>query len=380
MDHTIEPFRIDIPQADLDDLRERLARTRWPRQLPGDGWARGVPVAYLRELAEYWRTGYDWRRHERVLNSFAQFTTRVDGRRLHFLHVRSPEPDALPLLLVHGWPNSFVEFTRVVGPLTDPRAHGADPRQAFHVVVPSVPGFGFSEPPAETGYGVPRAAADLAALMDRLGYGRYGVQGGDLGAYLAPEIAALAPRHVVGVHVDGGLGFPSDEDVAGMSDGERAEYEEMTRWAEGGVDHHALLREAPQTFAYGWHDSPVALLAWMVQKFHEFTPSAELPEHAIDLDHVLTNTSLYWFTGTTGTSSWPMYEGLRPGGGFAWPRGQDEVPSGVYSGGPALLRRLAERHNRIVHWPEGNPGDHFVAMEVPEAHAADVRAFFAKVR
>ena len=201
----IKPFRIDVPQADLDDLGERLARTRWPAQLPGGGWSRGVPVDYLKDLAEYWRTGFDWRAFEARLNAFPQFTTEIDGIDVHFLHVRSPEPDALPLVLTHGWPNSVVEFADLIGPLTDPRAHGGDPAQAFRVVVPSVPGYGFSSAPAETGWTVDRVARMWAELMRRLGYERYGTQGGDLGAYIAPAVAAADPEHVVGVHIDEAL-------------------------------------------------------------------------------------------------------------------------------------------------------------------------------
>jgi pimeloyl-ACP methyl ester carboxylesterase len=353
------PFRIDIPDTDLDDLRERLARTRWPAPLPGDGWSRGVPVEHLRELADYWRTGFDWRAQEAALNAFPQFTTEIDGLDVHFLHIRSANPDALPLLLTHGWPASFVEFVRVIPLLTD----------AFHVVVPSVPGFGFSAPPRAAGFSVGDVAGMWAALMARLGYDRYGTQGGDLGAYVAPEVAIADPEHVVGVHIDGGLGFPTAADVAAMSEADRAEYEQIMQWAGAGVDHHALLRAAPQTFAYGWQDSPAAALAWLAQKFRDFGDE-------VDRDLFLTNASVYWFTGTFGTSSWPMY-GTRES---TWPVGQKAVPSGVYSGGPALFRRLAERHNTIVHWPDGNPGGHFVAMEEPRAHAADITAFFAKVR
>ncbi|MGW4502426.1 epoxide hydrolase family protein [Micromonospora sp. NPDC004336] len=376
------PFRIDIPQADLDDLRDRLVRTRWPRQLPGAGWSRGVPVEHLRDVAAYWAEKYDWRAHEARLNGFPQFVTEIDGLDVHFLHVRSPEPDALPLILTHGWPNSFVEFADLIGPLTDPAAHGGDPAQAFHVVVPSVPGFGFSQAPPETGFTVARVARMWAELMRRLGYQRYGTQGGDLGAYVAPEVAAVAPEHVVGVHIDGGFGFPTEADVPDMTEAERAEWAQMQQWMSGGVDHHALLRAAPQTFAYAWQDSPVGLLAWMTQKFKEFTITAATPEQVIDLDLILTNVSLYWFTGTSGSSSWLMYEGatVAGDGGFAWPKGQKRVPSGVYGGGSALMRRLAERDNTIVHWPQGNPGGHFVAMEEPLAHAADIRAFFAKLR
>jgi hypothetical protein len=214
----IRPFSITIDQADIDDLRERLARTRWASQLPGGDWSRGVPADYLRDWAEHWRTGYDWRVHEAELNSFPQFITEIDGHDVHFLHVRSPEPDALPLIFTHGWPASVVEFTKIIGPLTDPSAHGGDPRQAFHVVIPSVPGFGFSEAPRDTGWSVRRVARMWVELMDRLGYERFGTQGGDLGAYVAPEVAVVAPERVVGVHVDGGLGFPTAADVPGITD------------------------------------------------------------------------------------------------------------------------------------------------------------------
>lgn len=380
MTDEIRPFRIAIPHEDLEDLHQRLARTRWIAQLPGDPWSRGVPMDYLRELGDYWRTDYDWRAQESTLNTFDQYTTEIDSLDIHFVHVRSPEPDALPLLLTHGWPNSFVEFTKVVGPLADPARHGGDPAHAFHVVVPSVPGFGFSDPPRGTGWTVTRVARMWAELMHRLGYDRYGTQGGDLGAYVAPAVATVDPEHVVGVHVDGGLGFPTEHDVPQMTAEDRAEYAEMQQWMQGGVDHHAILAAAPQTFAYGWNDSPVGLLAWLMEKFKEFTPMADVPDQVIDRDHMLTNASIYWFTGTAASSSWPMYEGLDASGGFTWPKGQKLVPTGVYSGGSAMFRRLAERDNTIVHWPEGNPGNHFVAMEVPDAHVADIRRFFALVR
>jgi len=373
----IRPFRIDIPQTVLDDLRARLVRTRWPDELPGVGWEYGVPLDYVKELAAYWGICYDWRMHEATLNEFPQFTTEIDGQTIHFLHVRSPEPDVLPLILTHGWPNSIVEFTKLIGPLTNPRAHGGDPAQAFHVVAPSVPGFGFSAAPAETGFTVARVGRIWATLMSRLGYERYGAQGGDLGAYVAPEVAKAAPDHVIGVYVISGLGFPTAADFPEMTEDERAVFAQLQEqdWMSG-VDHHRLLRAAPQTFTYGWHDSPVAALAWMMQKFKEFSASAQPLEQVIDRDLILTNVSLYWLTGTFGSSSWPMYDST----GFSWPEGQTAAPTGVYSGPPGI-RRLAERHNTIVHWPEGNPGSHhFVAMEAPDHVAADIREFFAKVR
>ncbi|MRH87051.1 alpha/beta fold hydrolase [Nocardia sp. SYP-A9097] len=375
----IRPFRIDIPQSDLADLHERLRNARWSAPLPGKDWKRGVPVDYLRELAEYWRTEFDWRAIEAELNEFPQFMTELDGLDVHFLHLRSPEPNAIPLLLAHGWPNSFVEFSRTIGPLTDPRAHGLDPEPAFHVVIPSIPGFTFSEAPRDTGMTVARVARMFTTLMARLGYDRYAVQGGDLGAYIAPEMASAAPDHVIGVHLDGGVGIPTLEDVPSMTEDERVEWGAMRQWMTG-VDHHALLGTAPQTFAHAWTDSPVGLAAWLMHKFHEFTPAAAHVEDVLDRDLLLTNISLYWFTNTAASSSWPMYDGLAAGGGFGWPSGQRAVPTGVYGGGSALMRRLAKRDNTIAYWPSGNPGNHFVAMEVPRAHTADIRAFFSAVR
>lgn len=367
----IRPFTVDVPQTALDDLTERLSRTRWSRQLPGD-WDRGVHSDYLRELVDHWCTGFDWREHEARLNASGSSITTIDDHDVHFLHVRSPEPDALPLLLNHGWPNSVFEFAELVGPLTDPRAHGHEGARAFHVVAPSVPGFGFSDPPKGTGWSVSRVAGMFTELMRRLGYDRYGVQGGDLGAYLAPEMAKAAPDAVVGVYVMGGLGFPTERDVPDMSADELATYHEMQKWAGTGVDHHALLRAAPQTFAHAWNDSPVGLLAWLIEKFKQFTITVELPDQAIDRDLLLANATLYWLTDTSGSSSWFMYESTET----TWPEGQSLVPSGVYGGGPDLWRRLAERDNTIVHWPQGNPGGHFVAMEEPHAVAADLRTFF----
>ncbi|WP_406400343.1 epoxide hydrolase family protein [Streptomyces uncialis] len=373
----VRPFRIAIPQRDVDDLRERLARTRWNRQLPGTAWDRGVPVAHLREVADHWRDAYDWREQEARLNAFPQFMTRLDGQDIHFLHVRSPEPDALPLVLTHGWPNSFLEFVDMIGHLTDPRAHGGDPGQAFHVVVPSPPGFGFSEPPREAGWSIARVGGMWAGLMRRLGYERYGVQGGDLGAYIAPAVAEADPERVVGVYLIGGLGIPSEEDVPGLTEEEHAAYMKIvgSDWVQG-TDHHALLRAAPQTFAYGWEDSPVAGLAWMLQKLKEFGPADSTPEDVLGRDAILTNASLYWFTGTFGSSSWPMYDTTAIG----WPQGQRHAPTGVYHG-IAGLRRIAARDCDLIHWPLDNPGvHHFIAMEQPAPLAADMATFFATLR
>ncbi|MEV5648071.1 epoxide hydrolase family protein [Nocardia sp. NPDC052254] len=371
MSSRIRDFHIDVPRAEIDDLHRRLAETRWAPQLPG-GSRCGMPVARVAELAEYWRSEFDWRAQEANLNRFPQHLTQIDGLEVHFLHVRSPEPDALPLVLNHGWPNSFVEFAGIIDLLADPRAHGGDPRRAFHVIVPSVPGFGFSAPPRDTGWSAERVGRLWVDLMDQLGYSRYGVQGGDLGTYVSTAMAEAAPDRVAGLYITAGLGFPTEADVPILTDAERAGYEAMMSadWVNG-VDHHALLRSASQTFSIGWNDSPVGALSWMLQKFTDFSASGPLSE-SIDRDAFLANVSLYWFTQSFGTSAWPYYDSA----GFAWPTGSDVVPTGVYSGAPGI-RRLAERTAKVVHWPGGNPaGHHFIAMDQPEAYAADLRTFF----
>lgn len=230
----IEPFRVAIPEADLADLRERLARTRWSTDIPGTGWERGVPVGYLRELATYWAESYDWRKHEAQLNEFPQFTTTIDGQHVHFLHVRSPHPAATPLLLIHGWPGSVVEFLDLIAPLTDPVAHGADKTDAFHLVIVSIPGFGFSGPLTEPGWTDSRVAAALGELMARLGYDHYGVQGGDVGAFIAPHLGRLAPDHVIGLHVNNLVTFPTGDpaDMAALTEAEQRRLAQMKRWQE----------------------------------------------------------------------------------------------------------------------------------------------------
>jgi pimeloyl-ACP methyl ester carboxylesterase len=312
-----------------------------------------VPVDYLEELATYWRTGYDWRAHEAELNAFPQYTTTIDGQRIHFLHVRSPEPDALPLLVTHGWPSTFVELARIIGPLTDPRAHDADPATAFHVVAPSAPGFGFSEPPRTTGWSIPRLARMWAALMRRLGYQGYGVQSNDYDPYTPPELAKIDRDRAIGVYLNGGLGVPFGDDVAELTEADQAEYGAIQELMDQGTFIHLAVNSSrPQTFSYGWHDSPVAQLAWLAEKYKDFSV-VELPEDAVDRDQMLTSVTLFWLTGTSGSSTWPYYEGTVEGGagGLAL-QGRSTVPTGVYSGG---IRRIAERDHHIVHWPETVP-------------------------
>jgi epoxide hydrolase len=378
----IRPFRIEIPQAALDDLRERLARTRWPSELSDAGWSRGVPLEYLRELAEHWRTGYDWREHERRLNELPQFETTIDGANLHFMHIRSPEPGALPLILTHGWPGSIVEFLDVIGPLTDPRSHGGDPADAFHLVIPSIPGFGLSGPTAEPGWSVRRIARAFAELMSRLGYERYAAQGGDVGALVSPELGRVDPDRVVGVHVNaasvGFMPFPplEDAELAELSDIERDRVKRIGEYMDDGSGYAQIQSTRPQTLAYGLTDSPVGQLAWIVERFQEWT-HAELPEQAVDRDHMLTNVMLYWLTGTAGSAANHYYEVKHSG---EWPE-PSEVPTGVAVFAEDIaIRRYAERSNRIVHWSDFDRGGHFAAMETPDLLIGDVREFFRTLR
>jgi pimeloyl-ACP methyl ester carboxylesterase len=378
---SISPFQIDIPESDLLDLRGRLARTRWPAELPGAGWDRGVPVDYLQGLAHYWREDYDWRKHEAELNQYPQFTTTIDGQNVHFLHVRSPEPAALPLIITHGWPGSIVEFLDIIGPLTDPAAHGGDPADAFHVVAPSIPGFGFSGPTHETGWDTARIARTWAELMSRLGYEHYGAQGGDTGAMVSPQLGQIDPDHVVGVHVNSLVTFPSGQpgELDGLSEADQKRLELMQRW-QSELSGYAILQSTrPQTLAYALTDSPVGQLAWIVEKFKDWTdPSAQLPEDAVDRDRLLTDVTIYWLTATAGSSAGLYYEGAK-----SW--GQTSEPSVVPTGVAVFpmdvtIRPIAEREHNIVRWSEFDMGGHFAAMEAPDLLLDDMRAFFRTLR
>ena len=380
---TLEPFRIAIPDDDLDDLKRRLAATRWPEQLPGSPWQRGVPVEYLRQLADYWADGFDWRAQEAELNSHPQFRTQIDGQTIHFLHIESPEPTARPLILLHGWPGSVVEFLDVIGPLSDPRAHGLDPAQAFHLVIPSLVGFGFSTPVSGPGWSALRMAEAFTTLMAGLGYSRYGVQGGDWGSYIGPLMGGLARDSVIGVHVNAtAFGFMpgknmTDEEFASLTDLERTKVALAREWAAEKTGYFKVQGTRPQTLSYGLTDSPAGQLAWIVEKFKEWTNAAkDRPEDSVPRDRLLANVSLYWFTGTAGSSADIYYE-------TSHARSLPE-PSGVPTGvavfaEDAAIRRYGERWHNVTHWSDFDSGGHFAAMETPQLLVDDIRAFFATV-
>lgn len=387
----IQPFLIDIPQPDLDDLRDRLGRTRWPEALAGPGWDRGVPLDYLRELSGYWRDRYDWRAQETWLNEIPQFRTDIDGLGLHFYHARSAEPDARPLLMVHGWPSSPAEFRTVIGPLTDPRAHGGDPADAFHVVAPSLPGYGFSTPLRTPGWGnLFRVAQAFAGLMAGLGYDRYAVQGTDVGAGVTGILGMLDGARVIGMHLTGtlaGTPFQPPLSLDGLSPADRDRAERFNRFQEEGLGYLHIQSTRPRTIGYALADSPVGQLAWMAEKFQEWTdPAAARPEDAVDRDHLLTAVSINWFTGAGVSSAHAMYEGVQAWRAMAAqesgdePTGGAEAPAGPPTGvavfaADTTIRSLMDPAG-TMHWSEFDSGGHFPGMETPDLLVQDVRSFF----
>lgn len=355
---TIQPFRIDIPQADLDDLADRLARTRWPNEVADAGLDYGFPLARLKELAEYWRTGYDWRAHEAELNELPHFTTEIDGQNIHFVHVRSADPDALALVLTHGWPGSFLEFLDLIEPLSPD----------FHLVIPSIPGYGFSGPTHDRGWSSDRIARAWAELMRRLGYERYGAQGGDFGSGISTALGAVAPEQVVGVHVNYLPTRPDPDAGVELSEQDEARLEKVKRLMANRPPYQALQAATPQTIGYALTDSPVGQLAWIAERFAQWTD----PRTPVSDDRMLTDISLYWLTATAASSARLHHDAGRGNTPCRVPLGVAVLPQDITQS----VRPLAERLYDIRHWSEFNRGGHFAAMEVPELLAADIREFF----
>lgn len=371
---SIRPFTIEIAQTQLDDLRTRLESTRLPEIPAGVTDDYGVPDAWVRELVERWRGGFDWREWEAKLNAYPQFMTEIDGQPLHFYHVRSQEPGAMPLVLLHGWPGGAIEFLELIGPLTDPVAHGGKAEDAFHLVIPSNPGFGFSGQQKETGWTTARVAAAVAELMRRLGYDRYGAQGGDWGAFVAPELGRSDAEHLIGVHVNAAsfgfipLGELSEEELATLTEAEKVRYARLRNWEDNLSGYFKIQATRPQTLAYAMTDSPVGLAAWIGDWFRD---------RQIEIDRVLANITIYWLTNTFAPSILFYYENVHSG---SWP-GFSTTPTGVANFGDDIaIRRYAEQMNTIVHWSEFDTGNHFAAMSASELLTADVRAFFRTLR
>lgn len=387
-DDSIRPFQIDVPQPVLDDLRARLQLTRWPEPAPVDGWQQGVPLAWLQAICRHWASGYDWPQRQALLNRHPQFITTLDGLDIHFIHLRSPHAAAMPLLLTHGWPGSVVEFQQVIGPLTDPTAHGGSAADAFHIVIPSLPGFGFSAKPATTGWGVDRIAAAWAQLMARLGYSRYAAQGGDWGSAVTSALGAHDPAHCLGIHVTLAMGARPAASAAGSGPGpdephalQRAQF--YNDWDSGYSKQQATR---PQTLGYALTDSPAGQAAWILEKFWAWADCGDGdlrdPLTVLDRDALLDNLMLYWVTASAASSARLYWESFGPGKRKALPV---TVPTGVAVYPQEIVppvRRWMEAagFQDIRHWQTMPRGGHFAAFEQPSLFVDDLRAYFRLLR
>ena len=375
----ITPFRIETPDEEIADLRRRLAAARWPEEEPVDDWSMGIPLAYLKEVCTYWAEGYDWNKRAERINQFPQFKTPIDGVDVHFLHVRSPNPDALPLVLTHGWPGSIVEFLKVIGPLSDPAAHGGDASDAFHVVCPSLPGYGFSSQPKETGWGVEKIAATWSTLMQRLGYERYVAQGGDWGAMVTTCIGMQDPEHCRAIHLNMPLAPPDPETMDDLTEAEQSAMAGMQHYQQWDSGYSKQQSTRPQTIGYGLVDSPVGQAAWIIEKFWSWTDCDGHPENALTRDELLDNVMLYWLPGTGASSARLYWESFN-----SPPMGEVKVPVGC-SIFPKEIFRTSERWARkqfgdLLHFNTLDKGGHFAAFEQPETFVNEVRTCFRPLR
>lgn len=378
---TIKPFTISIDQKQIEDLQRRLAETRWPQSLEADDWSRGVPKSYLQKVAKHWEQTYNWKKHEEAINKYPQFIAEVDGQPIHFIHVQSSQPNATPILLNHGYPGSIVEILPLIDRLTNPEKHGGKAEEAFHVVAPSLPGFGFSNPVKEAGWNIGRTAAAYAQLMKELGYEKYGVQGSDIGAGICQQICLVDPEHIIGAHTSND---PTSLALTGMlamvptdmlPEAEKAQVEKWKAYAEDGKGYLQLQSTRPETIGFALNDSPVGQLAWIIEKFKEWTnPSAELPEDAVSLDQILTNVSLYWFTGTGASAAQFLYEAAHAAPNWG---AVPTTPAGsAIFNSESFIRMVLDPEHKSIHWSEFAEGGHFPGLEVPELLADDLRTFF----
>ena len=382
-DTAVRPFTISVPDAVLADLKARLTNARIPEALKGDGWDLGTDTKYLRELVAYWRDRFDWRAAERRLNQMEQFTTTIDGLTVHFVHRRSKHPNAFPLLVTHGWPGSIAEFTKIVGPLADPPAHGGDASDAFHLVMPSIPGFGFSDKPREAGWDPAHIAKLEAALMARLGYVRYGVQGGDWGSIISTQVALAEPARVAGIHINMCLAGPppGGDPNAGLSPAELERLKARQAFQAEETGYQQIQGTKPQTIGIALNDSPVGLAAWIVEKFRTWCDCSGEPETVFTKDELLTNITLYWVTQTAASSARIYYEQRHPLSP-ANP-GRIETPTACADFPKEIIwspRRWLEPRFNITRWTAMPRGGHFAAMEQPQLLVDDIRAFFRGLR
>jgi epoxide hydrolase len=380
MTTAIAPFRIAIGDNLLDELRSRLRNTRWPEAEPVDDWSQGMPLGWIREMCNYWAETYDWRDREALLNRFAQFTTEIDGLAIHFQHVRSPHPDAMPLIITHGWPGSIVEFQKVIEPLTNPTAFGGDAADAFHVVCPSLPGFGFSAKPKTTGWGVDRIALAWAVLMERLGYKRYGAQGGDWGSAVTTALGAQDSDRCAGIHITLAMGARPTA-VSDPTPEEARALKGIKHYADWDSGYSKQQSTRPQTLGYGLTDSPSGQAAWILEKFWAWTDCDGDPLNILGRDELLDNVMLYWLTATATSSARLYWQSFGPGRRTARtvtiPTGVAVFPKEIV---PPVRRWMEQSYTNIRHWSEMPKGGHFAAFEQPELFVGDVRTFFRTLR
>lgn len=384
MSTVIEPFHLAIPEVELTDLHRRLSKVRWPdRETVGD-ISQGPPLAKVQALCEYWRDSYDWRRCETMLNGFGQYRTEIDGLGIHFLHIRSPEPDAMPLILTHGWPGSVLEFRDVIGPLTDPAAHGGDPGDAFHLVIPSLPGFGFSDQPSGTGWDLGRIADAWATLMKRLGYSRWTAQGGDWGAAVTTTIGHKSPPGCVGIHLNFVMYQPTSDEIQHATEHEQQMLASARRYEQLLSGYAKVQGTRPQTIGYALADSPVGLAAWIYSLFQDVSDSNGNPESVFSIDDMLDDIMLYWLPNAGASSARLYWEAMTSMAGSGSPPAPMAMPTAI-SMFPKeqvrISRRWAKsRFANLVHFNELDRGGHFAALEQPVAFVTEVRAGLRDLR
>jgi pimeloyl-ACP methyl ester carboxylesterase len=379
----VTPFEVNIPDSELDDLKQRLARTRWPEKEPCDGWEQGMPLAYTRELANYWAGEYDWRRFEAKLNSWPQFTTRIDGIDIHFIHRRSPHDNALPLIISHGWPGSVVEFHKVIDALADPTAHGGSADDAFHVVAPCLPGYGFSGKPDRTGTNVEKIGRMWGQLMDRIGYPRYVAQGGDWGSMITQSMGLTETEHCAGIHINMPIVAPDEDTMNDLTEAELAALTDMGAYTETGSGYSKQQSTYPQTLGYGLADSAVGQMAWVVEKFYMWTDcevdGQRHPENVLSKDELLDNVMMYWLNNAGASSArlyWESFTNVSMDP-IAMPVGCSIFPREIFR----CSRRWAEkRFSNLIHWNELDRGGHFAAMEQPALFVEEIRNCFSALR